>query len=146
MYFVIETSSDSRGRLSLQSRYRSLLSATNQTKIYISLFTIKIKKETRGGLSVRVFLPRIWIKLTIGNVATDHSSPKPFREYRFELRMHTITTPIQVLLVLFSKEKNRKTHIPASYILSFIDHNRTVWCIRRASHTSGRSGPPYPHR
>ena len=38
------------------TRRMSMLLATDQTKIYISLFTIKIKKETRGGLSVRVFL------------------------------------------------------------------------------------------
>ena len=42
------------------------------------------KKETRGGLSVRVFLHRIDIKLQIGDIATDRSIPNSRRKYRLE--------------------------------------------------------------
>ena len=42
----------------LPAKIEILLSITDQTKIYISLFTIQIKKEARGRLSVRVFLHR----------------------------------------------------------------------------------------
>ena len=47
----------------------------------MSLFTIK--KKHAGG-TVRVFLPRIDIKLQIGDVALVYSSPKYLREYWFE--------------------------------------------------------------
>ena len=71
------------------------------------LFIIKIKKETRGGLSVRVFLHRIGIKLKIGDVALAYNSPNYRREYRLELRTYPSPTPQESFLLLFFKKEEK---------------------------------------
>ena len=47
VHFVINATLDSRGRRSLQARYRSMFLTTDKTKISMSLFTIQNQRNTR---------------------------------------------------------------------------------------------------
>ena len=85
---------------------------TDQTKTSMSLFTIK-QKETRGGLSVRVFLHRIDIKLQNENIVIGYNIPNSFRDYRFESRMHPITAPTGKFFASFF-QKRRETRVPTN--------------------------------
>ena len=56
-----------------------------------------------------MFLPRIDIKLQIGDISLGYRSPNSHREYRFELRTHPITTPQESFLLLFFKKEEKIT-------------------------------------
>ena len=60
-----------------------------------------------------MFLPRIEIKLQIGNIVIGHSSPNSLREYRFELRMHPIPTPTgKFFASFFQKRRENRVLVP----------------------------------
>ena len=83
-----------------------VVSSTDQTKIYISLFTIK--KKHAVACCPRVSTSHLR-KTTVCDVATLTNIPNSLREYRLGLCIHPTPTPQEVLLVLFFQEKNRKT-------------------------------------
>ena len=80
-----------RGKpLPYRHREKSLLSATDKTKIYILLFTIKKKHAVASCPRVSTSHLR---KTTVCDVALAYNSPKHLREYWFELRTNPISTP-----------------------------------------------------
>ena len=76
--------------------------------------TLHNKKKHAVACCPRVCTSHL-CKTTVCYVVLTYNIPNHFREYRHEPRMHLITPPIQVLLVLFSKEKNEKIKTPTNY-------------------------------
>ena len=69
----------------LPVRYKSLFDLSIKQR-FLCLSSQLKQKETRGGLSVRVFLHRIDIKLQNENIVIGYNIPNSFREYWFDLR------------------------------------------------------------
>ena len=92
------------------SEIEIVITVIARTNISMSLFTIKI--ETRGRLSVRVFLPRIDIKLWSGDIALIYISPKPFREYWLDLRTNPTPTPTGSSFGSFLSRKEQENPTP----------------------------------
>jgi hypothetical protein len=99
---------DSRGRLSLQARkITAIVLSVDETKIYISFFTIK--KKHAVACCPRVSTSHLR-RTSVCYVAIFTNIPNSLREYRIGLRLHPTPTPQESFLLLFFK-KEEKTRV-----------------------------------
>ena len=92
-------------RIQINIMFSSVVKTTN------SIFAFTIKKKHAVACCPRVSSSHL-CNSTVCYVASAYNIPKLFSEYRLESRTNSITTPQEVLLVLFFQEKNEKTRPP----------------------------------
>ena len=133
VHFVIKTSLDSRGRLSRQSekmmddnaavthitsgrrgrrplpaRYKSLFLATNQTKMSMSLFTIKIKKKHAVGCPSACFYIAIELNKRSGMSLQITAAQSPLGNIG-SIYVQTLDQPHRKVFCFFFSKKKRKS-------------------------------------